>query len=516
MMASCLVMVLFSISCIGNTIKSETYDICIYGASSAGVIAAHAAKMKGKTVLLIEPGKRIGGLSSGGLGSTDIGNKIAITGLSRDFYKRIGKHYGTEEQWKFEPKVALGVFHQYLKEARLQVLYNYRLKSVKKKDGWIKSIIIEQSSGAKDSTIVVEAKMFIDSTYEGDLMAAAGVSYTVGRESNDVYGETLNGVQLMNKHQFPDGVDPYKIPGKPKSGLLWGISSASLKPNGSGDKMIQAFNFRICLTDIPENRIAITKPEKYNPAHFELLLRLIEKKQDYALGSYIHIQRMPGGKTDINNNGAFSTDMIGANHLYAEANYTKRAQIIEDHVNYTKGLLYFLGNDSRVPDTIRKQMQLWGYPKDEYVDNNNFSPQLYIRESRRMVSDYVMTQDNCVAKTIAEDKIGMAAYTMDSHNCQRIVINGMVKNEGDVQKAGFKPYPIAYRSIIPKERECKNLLVPICLSASHIAFGSIRMEPVFMVLGESAAVAAVWAIDNNTSVQGANLQEIQKELGIIK
>jgi hypothetical protein len=385
--------------------------------------------------------------------------------------------------------------------------------AVKKEAGIIKEITIEHSGKPGSSSYqTIKAKIFIDCSYEGDLMAKAGVSYFTGREANSVYGETYNGVQLRDKHQFPDSVDPYKIPGKPESGLLWGISNAALDAPGTGDKKIQAYNFRICLSNKPANRIEITKPGNYDPARYELLLRYLEKKPAKDLWSFLKFDLMPNNKTDINNNGPFSTDMIGMNYEFPEADYATREKIQLAHEEYVKGFLYFIGHDERMPAHLRELMLQWGYPKDEYTDNGNWSPQMYVREARRMKGEYVMKQANCEGKEVVDDGIGMAAYTMDSHNIQRIVQNGMVKNEGDVQVGGFGPYPIAYRAIIPQAAECKNLLVPVCLSATHIAYGSIRMEPVFMVLSQSAAVAATLAIQSNTPVQQVDVKKLQDVL----
>ena len=491
---------------------TEEYDICIYGGTSAGVIAAYSAKMMNKKVLLIEPQNRLGGLTSGGLGFTDIGNKQVVTGLSKDFYRRLGTNYGKLEQWIFEPKVADSIFNDYVKRADIDVLYKHRIIEANVIDGTIRDIILESSDGTK-TTKTVFAKMFIDCTYEGDLMAKAGVSYTIGREDNKLYNETYNGVQLMKGHQFPDGIDPYKIPGDSTSGLLWGIAPTTLSPEGTGDKLVQAYNYRICLTNNPTNKIEITKPDNYDPAKYELLLRLFDAQPEKRkLNHYFIWSRMPNKKTDINNRGGFSTDMIGMNHNYPEASYKEREKIIKTHKDYTQGLLYFYKTDPRVPKELKDEIQEWGYPKDEYTENHHWSPQLYIRESRRMIGDYVMTQAHCEGHEIVDDGIGMAAYTMDSHNCQRIVIKKdgkhFVKNEGNVEIGGGLPYPISYRSIIPKENECKNLLVPVCLSASPIAYGSIRMEPVFMVLAQSAAIAATEAIHTG-SVQSVNVKKVQ-------
>lgn len=490
-----------------------TADVCVYGGTSSGVIAAYTASKMGKRVILVEPGHCLGGLSSGGLGFTDIGNKYVVTGLARDFYRRIGAYYGKLEQWTFEPRIADSLFNDYAKRGAFKTLYGKRLTKVNKKQNLIISIELESSGGGNTKKELIKAKQYIDCTYEGDLMAKAGVSYTVGREANDTYNETVNGVQLKNEHQFPDGVDPYKIPGKPESGLLWGISTGILAEMGSGDKKVQAYNFRICLSNDPGNRIAITRPANYDSTRYELLLRYLAVKPTDNLSGFLKMDLMPNHKTDINNNGPFSTDMIGTNYDYPDGDYQTRSIIIQKHEDYTKGLLYFIGHDTRMPEQLRKQMLEWGYPKDEYLDNNHWTPQLYVREARRMIGAYVMTQANCQGREVVTDEIGKAAYTMDSHNAERIVVNGMVKNEGDVQlRDGVNPYPIAYRSITPKSNQCGNLLVPVCLSASHMAYGSIRMEPVFMVLGQSAAVAAGMAINQKSSVQQVNIKQLQAEL----
>ena len=498
----------------------DSADICVYGATSAGVIAACAAKRAGKTVILLEPGNRVGGLSTGGLGYTDIGNKYAISGMARDFYRRVGARYGRFESWVFEPHVALEVFQSYLKEAGIEVRYRRRLVAVKKEGNRIQSITTEDArdpgaantQGTAANIQHIIAKQFIDCSYEGDLMAKAGVRYFVGREANCVYNETYDGAQLRDKHQFPDGVDPYRTPRDPASGLLWGIDHDAADSAGTGDQRVQSYNFRICLTNDPANRLPITQPAGYNPDHYTLLLRLLEKRPAKDLNSIMKIDHMPNHKTDINNNGGFSTDMIGANYAYPDGDFAAREAIRQAHLNYTKGFLYFIGHDPRMPESLRNEMGQWGYPKDEYPENDHWTPQLYVREARRMIGAYVMTQADCEGRATVDDGIGLAAYTMDSHNCRRLVINGMVKNEGDVQIGGFGPYPVSYRAIVPKKEECSNLLVPVCLSASHIAYGSIRMEPVFMVLGQSAAIAAAEAVDAHSAVQDIDVDQLQEQL----
>ena len=488
------------------------YDVCVYGGTSAGVIAAYDVAKQGKKVLLVEPGQRLGGMSSGGLGQTDIGNKQVVKGLALDFYRRVGAHYGRLESWIFEPSVAENIFKDYIARGNVEVLYNHRIVGVQKQGATIKSIFLENVKGEPLAEIF--AKQFIDCTYEGDLMARAGVTYVVGREDNKVYGEDHNGVQMQHLHQFVDNVDPYVEKGNPASGLLWGISDAALAPTGSGDNMVQAYNYRICLTSDKDNMLPIEKPANYDPARYELLLRIIEAQKNYNLNGYFIISPMPNNKTDINNRGAFSTDMIGMNHDYPEASYERRAEIIQAHKDYTLGLLWFMGNDERVPKQLRDQMLALGLPKDEYVEYGHWTPQLYIREARRMVGEYVATQANCDNIAKVDDGVGMAAYTMDSHNCQRVVIvkdgKAMVKNEGNVEISGGLPYDVSYRCLTPKREECDNLLVPVCLSASHIAYGSIRMEPVFMLLGQSAAKAACLAIDGGVKVQEVDVKEIQR------
>lgn len=505
------------------------YDIVIYGGTSAGIVAAVQATRMGKTVIIIEPTSHIGGLSTGGLGATDIGNKQAIGGISREFYERIAQKYAnpdswnwqqkedyakksTEEaipsMWTFEPKVAQEVFQDMIDEYKLEVVLNERLDlnhDITKNEGVISSIVME-------SGLEFHGKVFIDATYEGDLMAQSGVVYTVGRESNEQYNETLNGVQkkLGIYHQFPDGVDPYIIQGDSTSGLLPNVN-AEADEDGTGDDMVQGFCFRMCLTNVPKNRIMVEKPAEYNELEYELLFRAIEA--GYT-GPFFIMSKMPNGKTDSNNKGPFSSDYIGQNFSYPEGDYKMRNQIIKEHEIYQKGLLWTLVNHPRIPQEIRKEFSKWGLPKDEFLNNGHWTPQLYIREARRMVSDFVMTEHHCTQDSIsAGNSIGMGAYTMDSHHMQRYVDkNGFVKNEGDVEVGGFGPYPISYKAIVPKAEECKNLLVPVCLSASHIAFGSIRMEPVFMILGQSAATAASLAIDEKLTVQEVNYDKLRSVL----
>lgn len=490
----------------GLAAAADKYDIVVYGGTSGGVVAALQAAEMGKTVVLIEPSKHLGGLTAGGLGATDIGNKGAIGGRSRQFYKALGKHYGKDEMWTFEPSVAEKLMDSWAKHDKIKLVREQRLdlkSGVKKEGGRIVEITME--TGEKYA-----GQMFIDATYEGDLMAKAGVSYHVGREANAKYNETLNGVQLGSKsHQFKVKVDPYRTPGDPKSGLLPGIHDGDPGKHGEGDHRVQAYNFRICMTDVPENRMPFPKPEGYDPLRYELLARYIAGGVFDVFGNS---QRMPNGKTDTNNNGGFSSDNIGMNYDYPDGDYATREKIFAEHVTYHQGMLWFLANDERMPENVKKFMSKWGLAKDEFVGTGGWPHQLYVREARRMISDYVMTQHNCQGRVLAEDSVGMAAYGMDSHNTQRYVKNGYAVNEGDVQVHGFKPYPISYRSIVPKQSECENLLVPVCVSSTHISYGSIRMEPVFMVLGQSAATAACQAIDDKVAVQKIDYAKLKERL----
>lgn len=488
-------------------------DICVYGGTSGGVISAVQAARQGKSVALAVFNNHVGGMTSGGLGATDVGGNgnTYIQGMSREFYERISVKYGgTTARFNFEPKVAEAVFNEMLSGAGVTPKWNQRLANVTKSGQRITQIAME------DGTIY-RARMFIDATYEGDLMAMAGVSFTLGRESVAQYGESLNGIRANTPaHQFTVNVDPYIVPGNPASGLLPYIQPGNGGIPEDADARMQAYNYRMCLTNNAANRIPITAPPGYSEANYELLGRLIDARiaagNSLTLGSFMNVSTMPNSKTDINNNGAFSTDFIGMNHSYPSASYTERDAIATAHRNYIQGFFYYLGNSTRVPAAVRNSMLSYGFCADEFQDTGGFPHQLYVREARRMVSDYVMLQQNCQGSRTAPESIGLGSYTMDSHNCQRIVKNGFAINEGDVQSGTPNPYPISYRSLVPKVGECENLLVPWSLSASHMAFGSIRMEPVFMILAQSAASAAVLAIDDNVSVQQVSYAKLAVQL----
>lgn len=519
----------------GSEDRLETFDVVVYGGTSAAVTAAVQVRRMGKSVVMVSPDWHLGGLSSGGLGWTDTGDKSVIGGLAREFYHRIWLQYEDPEAWRwqrrseygnrgqgtpavdgaqrtmwiFEPHVAGEVFEDLVAEHGIDVRRGEwldRAGGVHVEDGRIQSIATESRARFAGSA-------FIDATYEGDLMAAAGVSYTVGREGTDGYGEEWAGVQKDARHHghfFPHGVDPYVTPGDPASGLLPRISPEAPGENGSADHRIQAYCFRLCLTRVPENRVPFPRPEAYDPSQYELILRV------FATGwreTFRKFDPIPNGKTDTNNHGPFSTDNIGMNYAYPEASYEARKAIVAEHETYQKGLLYFLANDHRVPADVREEIAQWGLARDEFTENGNWPHQLYIRESRRLLGEFVMTEHECLAKRAVPDSVGMGSYAMDSHNVQRYVTaDGFVQNEGDIGVKPLRPYGVAFGSLKPRRQEVTNLLVPVCVSASHIAYGSIRMEPVFMILGQSAATAAVLAIEEGVAVQDLEYDKLRDRL----
>ena len=505
---------------------AETYDVVVYGGTSAGVIAAVQAKKMGKSVVVVGPDVHLGGLSSGGLGYTDTGNKAVIGGLARNFYHRVWVEYQKPETWKwqqtaefgnkgqgtvamdkdertmwiFEPSVAEKVFEDYVKDFGLTVLRDEwldRAKGVRLADGRIAEITM--LSGKKFA-----GKMFIDATYEGDLLAAAGVSYHVGREANSAYGEEWNGNQvgiLHHGHHFgavKKPISAYKVPGDSSSGLLPRISPEPPGVRGEGDKRVQAYCYRWCATDHPDNRIPFPKPANYDASQYELLGRVLDAGWRQTFHKF---DLLPNRKTDTNNHGPFSFDNIGMNYDYPEASYERRKEILAEHRTYQQGLLWFLANDPRVPADVREEASRWGLPKDEFKDNGHWPHQIYVREARRMVGAFVMTENELTKKKPTPDSVGMGSYTIDSHNVRRYVTpEGNVQNEGDIG-VPISPYSIAYGALVPKRGEIANLFAPVACSATHIAYGSIRMEPVFMILGQSAATAAALAIDGNLAVQ---------------
>ncbi len=519
-----------------------TTDVCIYGGTSGGVIAAVEAARLGQKTVLIESTQRLGGMSSGGLGMTDNGSTDTIGGLSREFYQRVYQFYLKRENWKFqkredylawlpkiwgvdgprmeeikaaflfEPRAAKAVFDDMVREAGVQVVFGERLdlkKGVVKDGQRIVKIVME--SGREFS-----AKVFIDASYEGDLMAKSGVSYIVGREPNSKYGETLNGSFPFTPAPFPK-ISPYVIAGDPKSGLLPRVASKPPAPKGSGDHRVQGYNFRVCLTDVPENRVPIEKPASYNPLDYELLARYIATMKNVRPGPAKHagvglrgkgghlgisFHLVPNRKTDSNNGSEFGSDVYGPSYEWPEGDHAKREQLFQLHKDYTLGLLWFLGHDERLPIEVRTEMQRWGLAKDEFADTGHFPHQIYVREARRMISDYVVTEHDAKGGPHAEDGVALASYPLDSHGVTLYVDEtGLLHRERGFIVGGVTPFPISYRSMRPKKGECENLLVVSCLSASHAAYGSVRMEPVFMMVGHAAGAAANIAIEKGVSVQ---------------
>jgi len=496
-------------------VAQQSFDLVVYGGSASGVMTAVAGARQGLNVALINPGRHIGGLVSGGLSGTDMGRREVIGGLALEFYFRAGRYYQLDRHlqelaWMPEPKVAEAIMRDMLRENKVTLIENQRLR--------------EQTGVRKNGARVVEfttengtryqAKVFADCTYEGDLMAQAKVSYTYGRESTQQYGESLAGIRAHTpSHQF--AVD---IPARDEKGdLLPEISAAPRGEAGAADKRIQAYNFRVIATNVPENRLPWPKPEQYDPKRYELLARYLNAMTPY-MGRALDINEVnllrviPNGKADFNNRGGFSTDYIGKNYEYPEGSYATRDRLWKEHEEYQKGSYYFLATDPRVPKPLQEQMNQWGLAKDEFVDTGHWPHQLYIREARRMIGEYVATQKDLQTDLTKPDAIGMGSYNSDSHNLQRFVnAQGFVENEGDVQ-VPVKPYQIAYRSLVPKRAEAVNLLVPVCLSASHIAYSSMRMEPQYMLLGHAAGIAAALAVKQGVALQDVPIGALQKQL----
>lgn len=510
-------------------------DVVIYGGTSAAITTAVQLKRMNKSVLIVCPETHIGGMSASGLGFTDLGNKRVIGGISKEFYQSVYEHYQDEEAWNwqprieyqnvgqgttaiddtlktmwtFEPHVAEEIFEKMVKEYEIKILRDKwldRENGVELKDG--KIVSMSTLDGEKYT-----AKIFVDGTYEGDLMAAAGVSYHVGREANSVYNEQWNGVQKQqfhHSHNFGDRkISPYVIAGDPSSGVLPRISTEPPGKQGEGDKKVQAYNYRLCTTNAEENVVPFEKPENYDPAQYELLRRVFNSGRYSMFGG----GKIPNKKRDVNNVGPFSSDNIGMNYEYPDASYEKRKEILKEHISYHKGLLYFWGHDESVPERLKENIKKWGLAKDEFQDNDHWPYQIYVREARRMIGEYVMTENEILGRKEVLKPIGMGSYTMDSHNTQRYITkDGYVQNEGDLGVDAEAPYQIHLGTILPKQKECKNLLVPLAVSSSHIAFGSIRMEPVFMILGQSAGTLAGIAVEDEMNVHQVNYEVLREQL----
>jgi hypothetical protein len=512
--------------------QTREVDVLVYGGTAGGVIAAVTAAREGATVALLEPRDHLGGMVSGGLGWTDYGKKEVIGGASREYFERVGRKYGVPVEWHFEPHVAEEVFRELVAEARVQVFYRHRLREktgVARTGPRITQVTMENGA-------VFAAGIFIDATYEGDLMAQAGVSYTFGRESSSTWNESLAGVRDRTpKHQFQVQLSPRDARGR----LLPEINAEKKAPDGAADRKVQAYNFRLCMTQVAENRMPFPKPAGYDPARFALLARLLEAmdrlkreaaatgatpdkpqgvdamyraKLPWAIEDVMKPDLLKNGKTDTNNNGAFSTDYIGGSYDYPDGSYAVRERVWRAHTEYVQGFLHFLQNDPQVPAPLHKIMSTWGLCRDEFTDTAHWPHQLYVREARRLLGEYVMSQRDIQTNIAKPDAIGMGSYNSDSHNVQRIVnAAGFVENEGDMQ-VPVQPYQIPYRVMLPKRAEAANLLVPVCFSASHVAYSTLRMEPQYMIIGHAAGIAAKMALDAKVAVQDVDTKALIDKL----
>jgi len=517
--------VLFSLLCLTSAALADSADLVIYGGTPAGISAGIVAAREGASVTIIEPTRWIGGMVTGGLCRTDVGKEKTIGGFPREFFARAAAVKSDTPMWYAEPSVNHATFETMLKEAGVKVIKGQALKTLTKEGARITSLT------TTDGT-THEGKMFVDATYEGDLMAAAKVSYIVGRESSSQYGESLAGyhpmpirprtVEVMESdcpsiggtgpsyiHGTPASISALDAHGQP----IYGVFKAPNLAPGSADNLTQSYNFRICVTQRPDIKIPFPKPASYDPAKYELLLRLIQTFPGVRFGRLFHIGSVSSGKYDLNAQGLFSTDYPGANTGYPDGDATTRARIWQDHVDFIQGMLWFLGHDERVPQSLRDQCNSWGLCKDEFADNDYWPYALYVREGRRMIGEYVMIQKDLQNDIFKDDSVGMGSFVIDCHIVQRIVAeDGTVRDEGSFPDAPALPYQIAYRSLTPKQSECENLLVPVCLSASHIAYCSLRMEPVYMALGHASGLAAVMAMKNGSSVQAIDVQALRKKL----
>jgi len=498
----------------------NAHDLVIYGGTPSGIAAGVIAAREGASVLIIEPTPWIGGMVAGGLTRTDKGNEATIGGFPRAFFTRAAKGLDKEFMWYAEPKANLKTFKAVLKEAGVKVITGQRLQSVKKEGKRIVSFTTTDGQS-------YAGKQFVDASYEGDLMAGAGVSYIVGRESRATYNEPLAGftimpirersAEIMSRAGNPSYIHgtPTKISALDENGeLIYGVFRAD--PNakaGDGDGLTQAYNFRVVVTQREDIRVPFPKPKNYEPRKYELLLRLIQAYPKMAFGRIFHLGEVAHGKYDLNAQGLFSTDYPGANTGYPDGDHATRDQIWQEHVDFIQGMLWFLCHDPRVPQYLRDEANTWGLCKDEFTDNEHWPYALYIREGRRMKGAYVMQQKDCQSDIKKPDSIGMGSFLIDCHIVQRVITpEGLVTDEGSFQDTPARPYHIAYRSITPKQDECENLLVTVCFSASHIAYCSMRMEPVYMAMGHAAGLASWQALNNHQAVQAIDVAALQKKL----
>jgi hypothetical protein len=522
-------------------------DLCIYGGTSGGVAAAVQASRMGRKVVIAEPGKHLGGMTSGGLSAVDIGDPRTVGGIAREYFSRLVGSYGKKLEWNkpfsgnggpatggaysIEPHVAERVFNEMARESGVDVHFQAQLATVKKDGARITGFVTEDGTEFR-------AKMFIDATYEGDLMAKAGVTYTLMREGNAKYGESYNGIHYTEKYKPRTGhlmpgangrvkggqgvwdrdfpLDPYVVKGDSQSGLLPLLNEGEPGKQGDPAPGVQAYCFRLCLSTAAD-RLPIAPPPDYDAKRYEIVARFIEACQangdDMDLRWFSKHDELPNQKWDFNT-ATFGGNLPGASHEWPEAGYARRTEIAKEHENYHRGLLHFLATDPRVPQKVRDDAKRFGLPRDEFTDNGGWRHQLYIREARRMVSDLVLTEHHTHGRQVAPHSIGLGSYGTDTHEVRRIVKDGVVTREGKTGggRGGFGPYQIGYGAIVPKAGECENLFVTFALSASHTAFSSIRMEPVFMVTSQSAATAACHAIDETVPVQEVNQAKLRARL----
>ncbi len=496
-------------------LAQQSYDLVVYGGTAGGVMTAVAGARQGLRTVLIEPRAHVGGMATGGLSRTDVGRREVIGGLALEFYMRIGERYEMhrflhEMGWQYEPRVGESVMREMLKDTGVEVVFHRRLREkngVVKQGSTITGIVTENGE-------TYRGKVFADCTYEGDLMAQAKVTYTYGRESVAQYGESLAGIRERTPyHQFQTD-----IPARDAQGNL--LPEITIEPRGvagTADRRIQAYNFRLITTNNPAIHRPWPKPANYDAKRYELLARMLVAMQAklgraQILNEVTQLAEIPNRKADFNNSGAFSIDYIGKNYDYPDGSYAARERIWQEHIDYVKGYFYFLANDPRVPAALQREVRQWGLAKDEFEDTDNWPHQLYIREARRMVGEYVLVQKDMQTDLMKPDVIGMGSYNSDSHNVRRFVNEkGFAENEGDMQVA-VKPYQIPYRMLLPKRAEAANLLVPVCFSASHVAYSSARMEPQYMILGHAAGVAASLAVRTAKPVQDISISDLQTTL----
>jgi hypothetical protein len=540
---------------------AQKYDAVVYGATPAGIHAACAAAHEGLKVALIHPLAHIGGVVASGLGKTDIGNAAVIGGSAHAFFVAIGEAYGVKggaPMYTFEPHVAEAVFHAMLANTsgRVTLVTGQTLASVAKAGTVVTSMTTVPTAWAvalptsQERTHFTELQaggalprahadtplselhaagaippallttyagaVFLDASYEGDFIAAAGISFAWGREGAAQYNESLGGRLFepckVGGHQF--GV-PLNYTW-PNGTLLPQIYTGEPGAVGEADQKVQAYNFRVCLTTNTSNWLPtpLPKPASYRDTDWELARRYFAiVGEGWTVGNVMNIGSMPHDKTDINNNGAISTDCIGCSWEWPLATPARRQAIWQAHADYTLSFFWFLANDPAVPASLAKSMRTLGLPADEFTDNGGFPWQLYVREGRRMVSDFVFTQNDREKLTPANNSIGLYSYNVDCHNAQRFPQGTFVRNEGDVEAFGnLGPGPMSYGLVLPRRQEATNVLAPVPTSATHLGYGAIRLEPQFMILGQSTGVAAAQAVAAGVAVQDVDIGKLQARL----